>query len=75
MDQSITLHARPTNVQEGDTRTMCRMISFLDKLYPDNGPAKSYRVDGEYHDFDTFAQMMDEQRIAEFATTDSMVAV
>lgn len=75
MDQSITLHARPTNVKEGDTRTMCRMISFLDKLYPDHGPAKSYRVDGEYHDFDTFAQMMDEQRIAEFDKTDGMVAV
>lgn len=66
MDQSITLHARPTNVQEGDTRTMCRMISFLDNLYPEHGPATDYRVDGEYYDFDTFAEMMDEQRRAEF---------
>lgn len=38
MDQAITLHARPTDVKEGDTRRMWRCSGYLDKLYPGHGP-------------------------------------
>ena len=38
MDQAITLHARPTDVKDGDTRRMWRCSGYLDKLYPGKGP-------------------------------------
>ena len=38
MDQAITLHARPTDVKDGDTRRMWRCSGYLDKLYPGHGP-------------------------------------
>lgn len=66
MDQNITLHARPTNVQEGDSRTMSRMISYLDKLYPGNGPADHVLYKGDQYDHATFAGMVDEQRRKDF---------
>ena len=66
MDQNITLHARPTNVQDGNKRTMSRMISYLDKLYPGNGPADHVLYDGKKLDHETFAKMVDEQRKSEY---------
>ncbi len=66
MDQNITLHARPTNVQDGDTRTMCRMISYLDNLYSDCGPLDHVLYNGNKLDHETFAKMVDEQRLAEY---------
>lgn len=66
MDQNITLHARPTNVQDGDTRTLARMISYLDKLFPGNGPLDYVMCNGEKYDHDTFAEMVDTQRRADF---------
>ena len=38
MDQAITLHARPTSVEDGDMRRMWRCSGYLDKLYPGQGP-------------------------------------
>ena len=69
MDQNITLHARPTNIQEGDKRTMSRMISYLDKLYPGQGPADYVLYDGSKLDHETFASMVDRQRKAEYYHT------
>ena len=66
MDQNITLHARPTNVRDGDRRTMSRMISYLDRLYPGNGPADHVLYDGQKLDHQTFAKMVDEQRRKDF---------
>ncbi len=66
MDQNITLHARPTNVKDGDTRTMARMISYMDRLYPDKGPVDYVMCDGEKYDHDTFALMVDKERREEF---------
>ena len=40
MDQTITLHARPTNVQHGNKRTLVRMVTYLDKLFPETGKPK-----------------------------------
>ncbi len=66
MDQNITLHARPTNVKDGSRRTMSRMISYMDNLFPGQGPADHMMFGGEKLDHDTFAQMVDEQRREEF---------
>ena len=66
MDQNITLHARPTNVKDGDTRTMSRMISYMDNLFPGYGPADHVLYGGKKLDHGTFAQMVDEQRKKEF---------
>lgn len=66
MDQNITLHARPTVVRQGDTRTMTRMIAYLDTLYPGNGPADHVLYDGKRLSHDEFAAMVDAQRKQEF---------
>ena len=72
MDQNITLHARPTNIDDSHTRTMCRMISYLDNLYPGNGPADLVYYDGEKLDHDRFARMVDARRLAETAALQSV---
>lgn len=66
MDQNITLHARPTNIEDGDQRTLARMVSYMDRLYPEKAPVDYVRCEGEYHDHDTFAAMVDAQRREEF---------
>lgn len=66
MDQNITLHARPTDIKEGDSRTMSRMISYLDKLYPGQGPADHVLYDGKTWDHPSFATLVDERRRQEF---------
>ncbi len=66
MDQNITLHARPTNVKDGDSRTLSRMISYLDKLYPGNGPADHVLYDGRKVGHAEFAAMVDAQRRKEY---------
>jgi alpha-ketoglutarate-dependent taurine dioxygenase len=62
MDQNITLHARPTNVKDGDKRTMARMITFLDKLFPDQVESSQVAWNGQYLSHDDFAAVIDEQR-------------
>lgn len=66
MDQNITLHARPTNVKDGDARTMARMISYLDNIFPGKGPLDYVMCNGETYDHDTFAAMVDAERRAEY---------
>lgn len=66
MDQNITLHARPTNIKDGDKRTMSRMISYLDKLYPGNGPAEYVLYNGQKMDHARFASIVDRHRRAEY---------
>ncbi|NCQ63297.1 MAG: TauD/TfdA family dioxygenase [Alphaproteobacteria bacterium] len=67
MDQNITLHARPTNVTHGNRRTMTRMISYLDRLFPGEGPADHVLYDGARLSHDEFARLVDAQRLQEFA--------
>ncbi|WPZ04194.1 TauD/TfdA family dioxygenase [Blastomonas marina] len=66
MDQNITLHARPTNIVDSHTRTMTRMISYLDRLYPGNGPADHVLYDGTKLGHEEFAAMVDAQRRKEY---------
>ena len=62
MDQNITLHARPTNVKDGDTRTMARMASYVDKLFPDKKTHDKVYWNGQQLSFDEFAQVVDAER-------------
>ena len=66
MDQNITLHARPTDVKEGNTRTMCRMISYLDNIFPGQGPSDYVEYRGQKLSHEQFAKMVDEQRHEEY---------
>ena len=66
MDQNITLHARPTDVAESDTRTMTRMISYMDRLFPGNDPRDRFRHDGREIDFSQLAELADTHRQQQF---------
>jgi len=64
MDQEITLHRRPTNVEEGNKRTMVRVCSYLNKIF-DNDQSKrlsKVRYAGEMYDVDDFLELVDENR-------------
>ena len=62
MDQNITLHARPTNVKEGDTRTMVRMVTFLDKLYQNQLDDEYYLWKGQKMEREEFINVIDVER-------------
>ena len=62
MDQEITLHKRPTNVLDGDKRTMARVITYLDKLYPTKVPADVVRFNGKQYPMNEFACIVDADR-------------
>jgi len=66
MDQNITLHARPTNVQEGMTRTMVRNITYMNKLFPGNDPVDYVLFDGEKVPYETFLDMVDQKKLNEY---------
>lgn len=68
MDQEITLHRRPTNVKDGDKRTMVRVISYLNKLF-DNEQSRiidKIRYNGNYYSEDEFLALVDEDRQRRF---------
>jgi len=66
MDQQITLHARPTAIKAGDERTLCRVSSYLDHLYPDYPAANYGFYDGEKLDRAALIALADEKKKAEF---------
>ena len=47
MEQNITLHARPTDIKDGNLRKMWRNITYMDKLYPGEGHKDTYIVNGK----------------------------
>ena len=69
MDQNITLHARPTNVKAGDTRTMVRMVSHVNKLFDNQDPVDEIWWNGGKYPHAEFAKMVDEQRLKEIKGT------
>lgn len=66
MDQEITLHRRPTDVKDGDKRTMARVITYLDKLYPKHAPTKVVVFKGQQLSLDEFAKLVDQDRLEFF---------
>ena len=75
IDQNITLHARPTNVKDGDKRTLCRNISYMDNLYPEHAPIDHALLDGKKMPLDEFAVLVDQQRKSEFQAEHSKMRV
>lgn len=64
MDQEITLHKRPTNVQEGNLRTMARSIFHVNKLFDTEKSKRSTTVrhNGSFHSIEDFVKLVDEDR-------------
>jgi alpha-ketoglutarate-dependent taurine dioxygenase len=71
MDQEITLHARPTNIKDGNLRTMARVITYLNKIFPHSRPTDSVRIDGKSLTHQEFAKIIDDSRREEFAKEQS----
>lgn len=69
MDQSITLHARPSSEMDSDNRTLCRMVSGLDKLFPEQAPRDNVLYQGKTYSHENFANMIDKHRRQEFYGT------
>ena len=66
MDQEITIHRRPTNVKHGDLRTMARVITYWNKLFPEAQPFTTMRYKGQVYSHDDIVKIIDENRIKEF---------
>jgi alpha-ketoglutarate-dependent taurine dioxygenase len=67
MDQEITLHKRPTDVKEGDKRTMARVITYMDKLAKYLSPGNTVRLNGVTYTHDEFAKIVDADRLKTFS--------
>lgn len=65
MDQEITLHKRPTNIKDGDKRTMARCITYVNHLFPDAAygrRATEVRYKGQVLTKDQFVNVVDQDR-------------
>jgi len=65
-DQSICLHRRPTNIVDGDQRTMTRIVTFMDKLYENAGPRDYVLWNGQKLTHNEFAVLVDADRKAAY---------
>lgn len=66
MDQEITLHKRPTNIQDGSLRTMARTITYLNKIFPENKRTDTVRYNGKVYPIPEFVQLVDKSRKQQF---------
>jgi alpha-ketoglutarate-dependent taurine dioxygenase len=66
MDQEITLHKRPTNIEHGSKRTMARVITYLDKLYPEIKLSNTVKLNGKRYTQDEFLALVDRDRKVQF---------
>jgi alpha-ketoglutarate-dependent taurine dioxygenase len=64
MDQEITLHKRPTNIQAGNKRTMARSIFYVNKLFDTEKSKKATTVkcNGSVYSIEDFVNLIDEDR-------------
>jgi len=62
MDQEITLHARPTNILDGDKRTMARLISYVNNIFPNNQRSFNVRYQGKIITHDEMVVLVDQER-------------
>jgi alpha-ketoglutarate-dependent taurine dioxygenase len=71
MDQEITLHKRPTNIESGNKRTMARSIFYVNKLYdsPKSKKVEKVRYNGSFHDMGDFIALVDEDRKQRYYAT------
>jgi hypothetical protein len=69
MDQEITLHKRPTNVKDGDRRTMARSITYVNYLYPDSDHSRrgsTYKYQGSVYTEEDFVKLVDQDRRTQY---------
>ena len=68
MDQEITLHRRPTNIQSGNKRTMARSIFYVNKLFNTEKSQRTTTVkhNGSIYNIDEFIKLVDEDRRKDF---------
>jgi len=64
MDQEITLHKRPTNIQAGNKRTMARSIFYVNKLFDTEKAERVTTVkhNGSVYSIEDFVKLVDEDR-------------
>ena len=64
MDQEITLHKRPTNLNSESRRTVARSIFHVNKLFQTDKSkrAKTIRHNGSFYSIDKFMKLVDEDR-------------
>jgi hypothetical protein len=69
MDQEITLHKRPTNVKDGDRRTMARSITYVNYLYSDSDHSRrgsTYKYQGSVYTEEDFVKLVDQDRRTQY---------
>ena len=66
MDQQITLHKRPTNLSHGNKRVMARVITYLNKIFPEIQPTSDLLYKGQTLTHDEFAKIVDDDRLKTF---------
>jgi len=71
MDQEITLHKRPTNIESGNKRTMARSVFYVNKLYdsPKSKKVEKVRYNGSFYDIEDFVTLVDEDRKQRYYAT------
>jgi len=74
MDQMITLHARPTNIKDGNMRYMLRCCSYMDKLYPDYPPHPIITIGDKRMELEEFLDAVDTQKRHEYEQSGSYLA-
>ncbi|PHV63610.1 TauD/TfdA dioxygenase family protein [Cyanobacterium aponinum] len=64
MDQEITLHKRPTNVQDMDQRKMARLIFHVNKIFNTQKSKRltQVRYKGNFYSVDDFIDLVDQDR-------------
>lgn len=74
MDQNITLHCRPTNIKDGDKRTMCRMITTVDKIFPDEPKMNLYYKENIIEQ-EKYLELADQQKLFDYKNKVSLRSV
>lgn len=67
MDQEITIHKRPSRVEDSPNRKMSRVITYLNYLFPNQKIANSLRLNERLISHDEFIKIVDNNRRNEYA--------
>lgn len=67
MDQEITIHKRPSKVEDSPRRKMARVITYLNYLFPGTKIADTLRLNGQLLSHDEFIKIVDADRRREYA--------
>ena len=62
MDQEITLHARPTNIKDGDLRQMTRVISYVNNIFSNSQRANTVSFKNQVITHEQLCDLVDQDR-------------